>query len=1662
MNNNDGSLSFKMDLDNDDFRRRLKVTENQIRGFSDTSAREIAKLDSSFSRMGRNLSAAAAVTGLGALAREVVKVRGEFQQLEVAFKTMLGSKEKADLLMNQAVELAAKTPFTLQDVATGAKQMIAYGFAAENVISQIKMLGDIASGVSTDLSGLVYLYGTLKTSGRVTIIDLQQFAGRGVPIFEQLSLQLGVTTAEIRGLVSAGKIGFPQIEKAFQSMTSSGGMFFNLMEEQSRTVTGRISNLQDSWSRMLNEIGQNSDGAINTTISSLQYLVDNYEQVGKIILELVATYGAYKAAVISIAVLNKAAITFEQIKAVAALNKAFGSLTFATKGQVVAQATLNALNPAGWISLAVAGVTALVAGYALWHKETVNLRDIGEDFNRELLNQKTNIDAVFYSLQNTQKGTQGHAEAMKSANEILKSYNLGLLDEKSGLNEITLAYERATAAMVKNVAIQSKKEELDTKLKELNEGFKDSYSDLIDSIESQGKRSAQTSIIASLNERLKIDGAELLETVRSQSGVIGDQIVESYDITDKAKGILSELSKQTGLSFSSIKDYAIAYSQYVKDQATIVRDVTDYYQPWIQANQEGITQADKLWQALRRADTKEAKDSILQQLKELSGSTGIKPEAIQSVARLNDELTKLKDEQAAVSGTSAQWNDYQKKIVSVERKIQAITGTKTKVEPLGSLSYWEAVKKETEEAISKLSTAEYEPKIEGLKSKLTEAQKAIDEIQFRTQPFDVQLDYMRSEYGLYATFVENLGEASANQLFSNLVSKGKDYENYLLSEQARLIRTLEVIEAKKTELLGKPTRTKSENTQLTTYSTQTENIQRQLVEVNIRLRQEGSPEAVLERFRTQMDKVTGQASKLSEKLNLLNSIKKEVGLDLSPIGMAQYDEVSKKIEDITGQIQTQYGAIVEETSQFADRMNSIQRDQKSTQTDKVDLSGLSEELSARNQVYKSLLGDLSGFSLQQINLLIDSVSKLIQRPEFTEIKSEIETILNKAKSGISELGYVGYSEWSEQLQQVYEKLSLLGPEAEIQAGLMSKALKASKLVYSIEVESKYNITPPDLSDVKPIDQFTPAPVVVPVQVEPINTEAAINKAFGSFSEVASQTLNIQVDTGSFDTTLNELLTKYKGYSQSRLEIESTFNNDLRVLNTALKGAQTDAEKARVQDSISQRKKEYQDQLLTLEKSLGSYEEFYNTVQQLGRGALNKQIEHLKTQADVARAKYGEQSDEYKNLLKVLGTAQKAASNSDFAQMASYMQVAANAAGIFSSELASTIQSTYEILSNISTITNELNKEKPDYSSIAGATLSVVSNVIKAFDLTGEEAKTLHKQRISEAQEMNSIINTSINAQADRESYINQLYRNRLVSVLKINEATLHGLELLQQAQALQVQNAQEEYQGLVDEAIRWAKAFYSGNSTMVGLLNSYTGQDLIDWYTSGAPMPEYLQALIQKIIEAKGVVEDYGLSLEETAQKTRDLLSGTTAAALADEIISAFKAGEVGIEAFGQKFEDIMRNAIISQLKASILMPIIEDFLKQFDQFILFGGADQNLANFDFQQFEDQFNAAMEQFQSIFDYTSEALGIDLTGGNILSMQGAIKGITEESASLIAGQFNAMRIIQYGIFEAVNDSLRELQKIEFNTRSTSTNTKQLLTTLRAMDSKLRATGREYGG
>ena len=378
MNNDNGSLDFEARLRLEKLEEGLKDMEKLMKDSMQSSQKESDKLQQSIDKLTKGAVAFFTISKAYEFTQKIIAVRSQFQQLEIAFGTMLKSKEKANALMAQMTDLAAKTPFGLEEVSEGAKRLLAFQVPAEEVTETLRRMGDVASGLGVPMGQLIHVYGQVKAQGKLMTNDLYQFMNAGIPIIAELSKVVGKSETEIKDMVSAGKIGFPEVQAVIKNMTNEGGLFFNLMAEQSKSLGGQISNLQDNFDNMLNEIGKASEGYISGAIQGVSFLVENYKTLGKVIAGLIATYGTYRAAVLVNIALTKGWAVAAKEDAIAK-----GIQTVATNAATIATKALNAAmkaNPYVLVATAVVGL-----GAAMWalKDKTTAADKAQQDYNNQ-------------------------------------------------------------------------------------------------------------------------------------------------------------------------------------------------------------------------------------------------------------------------------------------------------------------------------------------------------------------------------------------------------------------------------------------------------------------------------------------------------------------------------------------------------------------------------------------------------------------------------------------------------------------------------------------------------------------------------------------------------------------------------------------------------------------------------------------------------------------------------------------------------------------------------------------------------------------------------------------------------------------------------------------------------------------------------------------------------------------------------------------------------------------------------------------------------------------------------------------------------------------------------------------------------------------------------
>ncbi|MHA4844411.1 tape measure protein [Flavitalea antarctica] len=571
----DGSLRWTAGIDDKGFQQTILRMEAQMNALAKTSNTAADEIDKFGKKAAVAIGSYLSLTAGKQFVSDLIRVRGEFQQLEVAFTTMLGSKEKADQLMKEAIEFAAATPFSLGEVAQGAKQLLAYGFAVETMTKDLNTLGNIAAGVSAPLGDIVYLYGTLKSQGRAYSVDIRQFAARGIPIYEELAKVLGVSASEVTKLVEAGKVGFPQVEKAFQNLTGEGGKFFNLMQEQSKTLTGLLARLGDAWQVMLNDIGKDNEGIFASGIKGAINLVENYQTVIDILKVLVLTYGTYRAALIVSAIANEFA-AMKALKYTAAETLKWQAMVISERATKLLNATMLS-NP---YVAAATGIAAIVTALVIFNKTADSsiqaqerLNDMHAEAEKNIIKEKVQVEQFLVVARDENQTRKTREEALRKAIQTAPEYLNGLtlenLKTQEGVDLIRKYVEalrskaRAQAAEGALVKIESERIDAQTKLSQAIEkriaGMPDSYKEALkksdpfiqelreefdENIKSLDAQSAaiEKSVRADLDKQKAAEGGKQVEIKRTVA-VIQEEIKALQDRRDQVS--------QTGKEYKS-------------------------------------------------------------------------------------------------------------------------------------------------------------------------------------------------------------------------------------------------------------------------------------------------------------------------------------------------------------------------------------------------------------------------------------------------------------------------------------------------------------------------------------------------------------------------------------------------------------------------------------------------------------------------------------------------------------------------------------------------------------------------------------------------------------------------------------------------------------------------------------------------------------------------------------------------------------------------------------------------------------------------------------------------------------------------------------------------------------------------------------------------------
>lgn len=568
--------------------------QNAVHQTAERVEKDGKSIDDIISKIQNSMNIAIGGWSIGKFVNQMMQVRGQFQQTEMAFKTMLQSEEKADALMKQLIRTAAITPFGVEDVTEGAKQLLAFNVAAEDVNKTLIGLGDVAAGMGLNLKDLVMLYGTTIAKGKMDTMDLYQFLNRGIPIADEIAKVMGldVTNAikEVQKQIKAGKVTSDVFIQAMQNMSAEGSKFGGLMEAQSKTITGQISNIKDAIEQMFNELGKSQEGVINTGLGVVSTLVENWKTVGKVLMTVVAAYGAYKAAVLAMIAISKAQIAWESAKAFISLAR---SITSAKD----AMALFNLVASSNPLGLVLGVIAAGVTIFGLFGDSAEDAATKTSKFTESANEASSKVESLVSILKTAKEGSKVYKDTIKELSSIYSNYGITIdriKEDESNLVSVKQQEIDKSNELIEQIKLEATERNRANAISKANED----YNNRVDS--------AQQALL----DKLKDYGTSSSGIAVGIQNIVSDSVIKQFDeLTQKMSG-LNEHSKE----------YQTYLKQYNQLEASLISESENL------ANAFGFT-GDK---------TSDARKALIGYLYELRAAKKLHTEEVDNINKAAD------------------------------------------------------------------------------------------------------------------------------------------------------------------------------------------------------------------------------------------------------------------------------------------------------------------------------------------------------------------------------------------------------------------------------------------------------------------------------------------------------------------------------------------------------------------------------------------------------------------------------------------------------------------------------------------------------------------------------------------------------------------------------------------------------------------------------------------------------------------------------------------------------------------------------------------------------------------------------------------------------------------------------------------------------------------
>lgn len=562
----------------------------------------------------RKLALIFSVSQIVGYVNNLVNVRKEMELQQKSLEVLLQSKSQADRLWQQTLDLAVKSPFRVKELITYTRNLAAYRIETDKLHETTRRLSDVSAGLGVDMQRLILAYGQVRAANYLRGTELRQFTEAGIPMLDELAKHLTVlegTTVSVSDVfdrISKRLISFKDVAKVFENMTSAGGAFYRMQEEQSTTLHGMISNLHDSIDLMLNDVGKANDGLLKGSINVAKNIIENWQVMAEALQALALGFAFYKMNILlasdslKLLAIEHKVLTNDipkQLTVVQALKTGYLELSKIISNTVKSMVAFVAANPFITLgSLAIA--TLLKIGFTM-HEHNNAIKKITENY--EKLRQK--LEALDFNFNS--------AKAEKNISQMKKN----LLDVVDIANRDYGLKFKVNVEEMNTEQIEEKFKEISQTLFDVNiftEGFAKSFQkatewtiqdDVFEDIKELGETATKVfetmynKRIVAVN-RLRKKESELTEEEKKALSMLSKQRSDfetELDFLENLSEAFSILEKHYGGYNKTFQQLGINISDVIKQNSDLERDIqeafAEYWSLLDTINLEGLSNEEK-------------------------------------------------------------------------------------------------------------------------------------------------------------------------------------------------------------------------------------------------------------------------------------------------------------------------------------------------------------------------------------------------------------------------------------------------------------------------------------------------------------------------------------------------------------------------------------------------------------------------------------------------------------------------------------------------------------------------------------------------------------------------------------------------------------------------------------------------------------------------------------------------------------------------------------------------------------------------------------------------------------------------------------------------------------------------------------------------------------